>query len=80
MSIQKNINRPDRKEKIKRLLTIDQVAEVLSVKKSTVYQWVHQELIPYIKLGSLLRFEEQDIEKWIISKKVKPRLNRKVII
>lgn len=57
---------------MEKLLTIDELAEVLSVKKSTIYQWVHMGLIPHIKVGRLLRFREEDIEKWLISKQVKP--------
>jgi len=55
-----------------KLLTVDDVAKVLSVKKSTIYQWVHMRLIPYIKVGRFVRFKEKDIQKWLQSKEVKP--------
>jgi len=57
---------------MEKLLTIDELAKVLSVKKSTIYQWVHMGLIPHIKVGRLLRFREEDIQKWLISKQVEP--------
>ncbi len=55
-----------------KLLTIDELAVILTVKKSTIYQWVHLGLIPRIKVGRLLRFKEGDIEEWLASKQVKP--------
>ncbi len=55
---------------MEKLLTIDELAEVLSAKKSTIYQWVHLGLIPYIKVGRLLRFKEGNIQKWLISREV----------
>jgi len=57
---------------MKRLLTVDEVAKVLSVRKSTVYQWVHLRLIPHIKVGRFVRFKEEDIERWLKERKVKP--------
>jgi len=57
---------------MEKLLTIDELAKVLSVKKSTIYQWVHLGLIPYIKVGRLLRFKEGNIQKWLISREVEP--------
>ena len=55
---------------MEKLLTIDELAKVMSVKKSTIYQWVHLGLIPHIKVGRLLRFKEGNIEKWLISRQV----------
>jgi len=57
---------------MERLLTIDELAKALTVKKSTIYQWVHLGLIPHIKVGRLLRFKEENIEKWLISRQVEP--------
>jgi len=54
-----------------KILTIDELAKILSVKKSTIYQWVHFRLIPYIKVGRLVRFREKDIQKWLASREVK---------
>lgn len=63
-----------------KLLTIDELAEVLSLKKSTIYQWVHLGLIPHMKVGRLLRFRERDIEKWLSSKQVEPSVRFRAII
>ena len=47
-----------------KLLTPDEVADLLKVKKSTIYSWTHLEYIPHIKLGNRLRFKEADIRAW----------------
>jgi len=57
---------------MEKLLTVDELAEVLSVKKSTIYQWRHLGLIPYIKVGRFVRFREKDIQRWLSSRAVKP--------
>jgi len=48
-----------------RLLTPAEIAELLGVKTSTVYQWTHQGFIPHVKLGRFVRFREVDVTKWI---------------
>jgi len=63
-----------------KLLTIDELAEVLSAKKSTIYQWVHLGLIPHVKVGRLLRFREEDIEKWLASRQVEPSVRFRAIL
>lgn len=65
---------------MEKLLTIDELAKVLSVKKSTIYQWVHLGLIPHIKVGRLLRFKEENIEKWLASRQVEPSARFRAIL
>lgn len=51
---------------MERLLTIEQISELLQIKKSTIYSLVNQKRIPFIKLsGKLLRFKSSEIEKWL---------------
>ncbi len=47
------------------LVTIKTVAELLSVKQSTIYSWVHNGTIPSHKLNGLIRFDMDEIEAWI---------------
>jgi excisionase family DNA binding protein len=63
-----------------RLLTPDEIAELLGVKKSTIYQWTHQGFIPHVKLGRSLRFREAAIEKWVEKRSEAGRVLRKVDI
>ena len=59
------------------LLTIDQVAELLQVKKATVYAWTHQGWIPHVKVGRrLVRFRREAIEAWLKAQEVEGRLTR----
>ncbi len=60
----------------KSLLTVEEVAEYLRVKVSTIYNWTHVEYIPHIKLGRVLRFRRDDIDKWLTKKTKKGRLIR----
>lgn len=43
------------------LLDINQVAEFLQIKRSTLYDWVHHRKIQYVKIGGTLRFKKSDI-------------------
>jgi len=47
------------------LLTVEEVADFLRVKPSTVYEWAKQGKIPASKVGRLWRFSKQDIEAWV---------------
>lgn len=48
-----------------RYLTINDLATELQVKPSTLYAWVSEGKIPFIKLHRLLRFRREDIEAWV---------------
>jgi excisionase family DNA binding protein len=47
------------------LLTIQEAAELLRVKRSTLYTWVHRHQIPSQKVGKLVRFHRGDLEGWL---------------
>ena len=61
-----------------KLLTKDEVAEMLGVKPSTIYQWTHEGFIPYVKIKNLVRFRQSDIDKWIEDRANNGRKTRKV--
>ena len=50
---------------MEKLITAKQVSELIEVKPSTVYQWVHVGLIPYVKLGKCVRFKKDELFRWI---------------
>ena len=56
-----------------RLVDISQLAIIIDVKRKTIYDWVHKDKIPYYKLEGSLRFNLDEIQKWIKSKKHKVR-------
>jgi len=38
---------------------------MLDISKDTIYKWVIQRKIPFVKCGRLTKFDLQKIEKWI---------------
>ncbi len=63
---------------MQRLLKPQEIADLLCVKPSTIYQWTHEDYIPHIKVGRFVRFRENDVEEWIEKKNNCGRINRKV--
>lgn len=61
-----------------KLLTPEEIADYLGVKKSTIYQWTHQEFIPHVKVGRFVRFRLPAIEKWVEQRSVVGRRTRRV--
>jgi len=61
-----------------KLLTPQEVADLLSVRKSTIYQWTHQGYIPHVKLGKFVRFKEDKVMEWVDRKSNNGRIRRKV--
>jgi excisionase family DNA binding protein len=58
---------------IERLFNIEKLSELLDVKKKTIYDWVYKKQIPYYKAGRLLRFDYDDIQRWLTKKYSKPK-------
>lgn len=50
-----------------KLITIKEVSDMINVKPSTLYQWAEIGQIPCIKLNGALRFDMDDIKKWVDS-------------
>jgi excisionase family DNA binding protein len=59
----------------RRLLTAEQVAEIICCSPKTIYSWAELGHIPCIKIGkgrkSLLRFDSGEIQAWLKSWKEK---------
>lgn len=64
---------------MERLMTAKQVSELIEVKPSTVYQWVHLGLIPYVKLGKCVRFKKAELFRWIDKNFRKERISFKSV-
>ena len=58
---------------MEKLLTAKQVSELLEVKTATVYDWVSRGVIPYVKLGRLIRFKKAEIFRWVESRTIRPK-------
>ncbi len=55
-----------------RLIDIDELAEYLKLKKQTIYNWLNQGKISGMKVGGVWRFDRNDIDTWLKSKKRTP--------
>lgn len=51
----------------KELMTIEEVADYLRVKKRTIYEWVKKGKIPAIKTVGQWRFKKTKIDNWLDS-------------
>ena len=49
----------------KGLLGIKELAKYLGITEGTLYSWVCQRKIPYLKVGRLVKFDMRKIEKWL---------------
>ncbi len=47
------------------LLGLEELSGYLGIKKATLYVWVCQKKIPYVKVGRLVKFDSRKIEKWL---------------
>jgi len=46
---------------------IRELSEYLNVKRSTLYAWVEQRKIPFLKIHGLIRFQSEEIDRWLES-------------
>lgn len=51
---------------MKHLIDVKELSNRITVARSTIYQWVHEERIPHYRLGRLLRFDEDEVNSWLL--------------
>lgn len=56
-----------------RFLRVAEVAELLSVRRETVYQWINRREIAAIHLGRDIRIDESDLKAFLENRKTKRR-------
>lgn len=54
-----------------RLLTIQEVCELLNVSKAYIYYLTSQKKIPHMKMMGHLRFRRREIDKWVVEQEVR---------
>jgi excisionase family DNA binding protein len=62
-------------------MRVEDVAQLLSVEPTTVYEWARMEYIPSIRLGTgrskpCVRFDRRAIEQWLEAKRKAGRISR----
>ena len=60
-----------------RLLDIEAVASWLGISPHTLYKMVSQRRIPYVKVGSRVKFDPLKLEDWIKQQTVMPMPERR---
>ncbi len=55
---------------LERLYTAEQVAELFSLKRKTLYAWAEQGRIPCFKIGKALRFRESELREFIEASRI----------
>lgn len=51
--------------KQKQLLDMNETAEYLGISKSTLYEWVIQKKVPFVKVGRLTKFKKEALDTWL---------------
>lgn len=54
-----------------RLIDIQTLSSMLSIKPGTLYDWVRKNRIPFYKMNRLVRFNYDEILRWLRDKKYK---------
>jgi len=54
----------------RRYLNIRELSDYLGISKGTLYVWVCQKRIPYVKISNLLRFDLRQIDGWVKARSV----------
>jgi excisionase family DNA binding protein len=48
-----------------KLLTVKEVSEYLGLHPKTIYEYVERGFMPHRKLGSAIRFTEEDVRRYV---------------
>ncbi len=59
------------RREIMKLLNVEEVADLLRLKPSTIYKYTSGRKIPFIKRGKSIFFDEDDLKDWLNSMKIK---------
>jgi len=65
---------------MEKLLNIKEVAGIIGVKESTIRSWVFVRKIPFKKIHGVIRFDPDEIRKFIDGKWVKKRKSYEEIV
>lgn len=62
------------------MMDIKQLSQKLGISESGLYQWVSQRRIPFLKIGRSVRFDDDEIKKWLEERRVAPRSNSRHLV
>jgi excisionase family DNA binding protein len=55
---------PSAAPKPRKLIDIDELSSLWAIPKTTLYNWVNQRRLPYLKLGRCVRFDLAEIDAY----------------
>ena len=55
------------------LVNVNEAAQFLAVSPSTLYGWVWQRRIPFVKVGRAVRFDMADLEQFVAQNRIQAR-------
>jgi excisionase family DNA binding protein len=55
------------------LVNVNEAAQFLAVSPSTLYGWVWQRRIPFVKVGRAVRFDMADLERFVTQNRIEAR-------
>lgn len=53
-----------------KLLTVNDVADLLAVSPKTIRKYIWERTIPYLKINGHIRFEQSQLDEWLDEKRV----------
>jgi len=62
------------------LLSPQEAADFLRISLGTLYVWSHENFIPKMKAGRLLRFDQDELIKWLKKRGTTGRIKRRIEI
>jgi excisionase family DNA binding protein len=63
--VSKNSNVSEKIPKQKQLLDMNEASEFLGISKNTLYEWVVQKKVPFVKVGRLTKFKKEALDAWL---------------
>jgi excisionase family DNA binding protein len=55
------------------LVNVNEAAQFLAVSPSTLYGWVWQRRIPFVKVGRAVRFDMADLQRFVTQNRIEAR-------
>lgn len=62
------------------LLTIEQLKQKLGVKESWIRAMIFKGIIPCVRLGRLIRFDEEVIDEWVRENSSKSEVDKRLMV
>ncbi len=65
---------------MEKLLTVEQLSELIQISRSTLYEWTHTGFIPHYKFPKGVRFKEAEIDNWLRKRQKKGRSSFRISV